>query len=338
MQSTAPDRLSAAVGALNLDIEALNMPENGHLEASYCLNINRSSALRRNFPSKLFEVLSDEANFDILQWLPGGKAFIIYDKKRFTINILPHYFKQSQFTSFTRKMSRWSFVRVNRGPLMGAYYHKLFQKEKPALCRLMTCKGQNDRDLDYISASHKMLKVNDVDIDIPMPSGSDSNSIEDMLSFIMLKRSAQEVSIAQQALDERQERINRLLQMQRCKQVCQALGIPVSPDLQLSQLVRAESSAIRSANNVPRVDAFNVQSRLRAQAMEQARNLEQQAQLLARARLAAQTNQLEDFTESLMRSTQLQPSLLQHSVPVNITAESVRSGGEIFDRFPTSAS
>jgi len=354
MQSTNSDRLSAAVGVLNLDIEAMSMPETGPLEASsYC-----SSALKRNFPGKLFRVLADEANFEILHWLPGGKAFIIYDKKRFAANILPRFFKQSQFTSFTRKMSRWSYVRVNRGPLMGAYYHKLFQKDKPALCRLMTCKGNNDRDADYIGAPHKTVKAcrsTDIDIDIPI-SGADSHSVEDMLSLIMLEHSAQEVTIAQQQLDERQARINRLLQMQRCKQACQALGIPVSPDLQLSQLVHAESNAIKSANNAPQVDAFNMETQLLARAVERAR-------LLARARLTAQANQLEGFTESIVRSAQLQSPLLQssllrssqhqssllrssqqqssqyQSIPLNITAERVLSERAILDRcFRTSAS
>ena len=147
----------------------------------------------------------------------------------------------------------------------------------------MTCKGKRDRDVDYVGASHKIQNATDIDIDIPIQGGSGSNSIEDMISLIMLKRSAQEVSIAQRALNERQLRINRLLQMQRCKQACQALGILVNPDLQLSQLVRAESSAIKSVNDAPRVNAFNVQSQLRAREMEHARNLEQQGRLLARA-------------------------------------------------------
>ena len=98
--------------------------------------------VKKNFPQKLFEILESPEHENILKWLPGGKAFIIMDKKRFAKDLLPNYFKQTQFTSFTRKLSRWKFVRVPRGPFMGAYYHKLFRKDHIALCNLMSCNNE----------------------------------------------------------------------------------------------------------------------------------------------------------------------------------------------------
>lgn len=92
-----------------------------------------------NFPMKLFEVLESGKYEDIISWLPGGKAFIITNKKRFATDVLPIHFKQSQFTSFTRKLSRWKFVRVPRGPYIGAYYHKMFRRNHKVLCKLMSC-------------------------------------------------------------------------------------------------------------------------------------------------------------------------------------------------------
>lgn len=94
---------------------------------------------KANFPMKLYEVLESGKYEDIISWLPGGKAFIITNKKRFATDVLPKYFKQSQFTSFTRKLSRWKFVRVPRGPYMGAYYHKMFRRNHNVLCKLMSC-------------------------------------------------------------------------------------------------------------------------------------------------------------------------------------------------------
>merc|ERR1712038_2031295 len=63
------------------------------------------------------------------------------DKKSFTSDLLPTYFKQSQFTSFTRKLSRWKFNRVSKGPYMGAYHHRFFRKDDKYLCVLMSCKN-----------------------------------------------------------------------------------------------------------------------------------------------------------------------------------------------------
>jgi hypothetical protein len=106
---------------------------------------------RRNFAQKLFDVLESPYHTDVVKWLPGGKAFIVLDKRRFANEILPSYFKESQYTSFTRKLSRWKFTRVSRGPYMGAYYHKNFRRENRLMCKLMSCnnsKKSSDDDKD----------------------------------------------------------------------------------------------------------------------------------------------------------------------------------------------
>jgi hypothetical protein len=38
-----------------------------------------------------------------VSWLPDGKAFVIYDIKEFTNEVVPKFFKASKFCSFTRK-------------------------------------------------------------------------------------------------------------------------------------------------------------------------------------------------------------------------------------------
>ncbi|KAL7445317.1 hypothetical protein ACHAXH_007791 [Discostella pseudostelligera] len=71
------------------------------------------------------KILSNSSLSEIITWLPHGKGFILLQKKRFAEEVLPLCFKQSKFASFTRKLNRWGFVRVTRGPEMGAYYHKV---------------------------------------------------------------------------------------------------------------------------------------------------------------------------------------------------------------------
>jgi len=53
------------------------------------------------FPQRLMELLDDARNDDIIGWLPHGRGFLIYQKRRFAADIMPKYFKQSKFTSFT---------------------------------------------------------------------------------------------------------------------------------------------------------------------------------------------------------------------------------------------
>jgi len=60
----------------------------------------------------MMNILDNEAYSDIISWLPHGKGFMIRDKKRFASEILPKFFKKAKFTSFTRKLNRWSVVRA----------------------------------------------------------------------------------------------------------------------------------------------------------------------------------------------------------------------------------
>ena len=84
------------------------------------------------------EILANDEDADTISWLPHGRSFIIYKKKKFAAQVLPKYFKATKFTSFTRKLNRWGFIRVTRGPEMGSYYHKLFLREEPSLCLRMS--------------------------------------------------------------------------------------------------------------------------------------------------------------------------------------------------------
>lgn len=92
----------------------------------------------KTFPQVLMEILSNEDHADILSWLPHGKSFIIYKKKSFALAVLPLYFKGTLFTSFTRKLNRWGFTRITRGPEMGSYFHMSFLRDSPELCLEMS--------------------------------------------------------------------------------------------------------------------------------------------------------------------------------------------------------
>ena len=93
------------------------------------------------FPQRLMELLDDSSNDDVIGWLPHGQGFLIFQKRRFAAEIMPKYFKQSKFTSFTRKLNRWGFTRISRGLETGAYYHPGFKKGNLRLCLQMTCQS-----------------------------------------------------------------------------------------------------------------------------------------------------------------------------------------------------
>jgi hypothetical protein len=132
----------------------------------------------------MMEILSCEEYNDVLSWIPSGMAFIIYKKKKFLADVLPKYFKQSKFTSFTRKLNRWGFTRIARGPGTGSYFHKLFQRDHPYLCLRMKCqhilssKQSDENSKLHHDNSQRMLTQNAVQASMTAgPPSLDSMSV-----------------------------------------------------------------------------------------------------------------------------------------------------------------
>lgn len=89
------------------------------------------------------KVLSQAEFSDIITWLPDGKSFTILKPKAFVTEILSKEsglgFKQAKYSSFTRKLHRWGFMRHYRGDEAGAFYHKLFVRDRLDWVEKMTC-------------------------------------------------------------------------------------------------------------------------------------------------------------------------------------------------------
>lgn len=82
---------------------------------------------------QLSEILSTPRNQRAIAWLPHGKAFMILNRDHFVSDILPNYLgKSTKYTSFTRKLSRWKFQRVQCGPEEGAWIHEVSKLQNRA--------------------------------------------------------------------------------------------------------------------------------------------------------------------------------------------------------------
>mmetsp|Transcript_17904 Transcript_17904/g.21924 ORF Transcript_17904/g.21924 Transcript_17904/m.21924 type:complete len:487 (-) Transcript_17904:111-1571(-) len=103
---------------------------------------NRRTSTYLSFPEKLMSILeSGIIPEEVFSWVADGTAFVIKDPKRFTLEVLPQYFKQSEFSSFTRKLYYWGFRKVTKTEESGnCFRHDLFIRGKYDLCRLVrTC-------------------------------------------------------------------------------------------------------------------------------------------------------------------------------------------------------
>jgi len=67
------------------------------------------------FPQQLMLLLTENEFTDIINWMPNGLCFKVHDKARFEQIVLPaHFSGQCKYTSFTRKLHRWGFRRIDK--------------------------------------------------------------------------------------------------------------------------------------------------------------------------------------------------------------------------------
>ena len=100
----------------------------------------RRGGVTISFPLKLHAVL-DQVDRDglssIVSWQPHGRCFVIHKPKEFVDHVMPNYFRQTKLTSFQRQLNLYGFCRLTRGKDSGGYYHELFLRGKPFLCKRM---------------------------------------------------------------------------------------------------------------------------------------------------------------------------------------------------------
>lgn len=72
----------------------------------------QSQKTRPAFVNKLWNMLSDEANLKLIQWTDDGNSFIVTNREDFVHQILPKYFKHSNFASFVRQLNMYGWHKV----------------------------------------------------------------------------------------------------------------------------------------------------------------------------------------------------------------------------------
>ena len=96
------------------------------------------------FPWKLHEMLDRIERDDkqaIVSWMPSGKSFKVHKREAFSKEILPLYFRHSNFKSFQRNLSIYQFTRIWSGPERGSYQHAHFFRGHRHLCSHIIRRG-----------------------------------------------------------------------------------------------------------------------------------------------------------------------------------------------------
>jgi hypothetical protein len=118
--------------------------------------------LRGSLIEDVRQMLEDAEREDfthIVSWLPSGTAFKVYNRTAFVDTIMGKYIKAHRFTHFSDSLRNWGFQRLKneKGSSRNAYYHRLFQKDRPKLSRhlskLQMCEAMADYKKQQLKSS-----------------------------------------------------------------------------------------------------------------------------------------------------------------------------------------
>jgi HSF-type DNA-binding len=127
-------------------------------------------------------------------WVLEGKAFVIRNKEKFTKTWVPMFFGQAKLSSFTRKLYRWGFRKLNlardgTGSTQNAMYfgNENFQRDDTSLLSRMrsitAAKTRTEAALDASQNAHAMSESGGNPSHLSLPSHV-VNALEVLLSSI----------------------------------------------------------------------------------------------------------------------------------------------------------
>ncbi|XP_010049464.2 heat shock factor protein HSF30 [Eucalyptus grandis] len=65
------------------------------------------------FLRKTYEMVSDPSTDTVLSWSPSRDSFVVWDPHEFSKQLLPRYFKHSNFSSFIRQLNTYGFRKMD---------------------------------------------------------------------------------------------------------------------------------------------------------------------------------------------------------------------------------
>ncbi|EJD05877.1 uncharacterized protein FOMMEDRAFT_79470 [Fomitiporia mediterranea MF3/22] len=125
------------------------------------------------FLQKLYELVSDSATDNLIRWSENGDSFFVLDHERVAHDVLPRWFKHSNFASFVRQLNMYGFHKIphlQQGVLKSEteteiwnFEHPNFRRGQPDLLCLITRKKQaQDRSADDTAIPGTMVDINSI--------------------------------------------------------------------------------------------------------------------------------------------------------------------------------
>jgi hypothetical protein len=130
------------------------------------------------------DILDNKDISDVITWLPHGRGFTITDKRRFADEVMPIYFRESKYTSFTRRLNRWKFTIQTQGHKKAAYYHPFFIKGDVHSCEMMRPLPQPKRKKKHmITRRDRITNSNDGNSNASPTATRPSTALQNTISM-----------------------------------------------------------------------------------------------------------------------------------------------------------
>jgi len=84
-----------------------------------------------SFIVKLWQMLSDEDNFETLAWDESGESFLVRGSLGSIAKMLQKYFRHNKYSSFQRQLNYFGFQKTKNSEGTVIYHHKFFCLDRP---------------------------------------------------------------------------------------------------------------------------------------------------------------------------------------------------------------
>jgi len=85
------------------------------------------------FISKLVNIMASAGTEGSVQWGGDGTTISITDQAAFAANVIPKFFKHSNFASFVRQLNLYGFHKTTQDSELCEFQHKHFKRDQPHL-------------------------------------------------------------------------------------------------------------------------------------------------------------------------------------------------------------
>ncbi|XP_057982077.1 heat stress transcription factor B-3 [Malania oleifera] len=164
------------------------------------------------FLMKTYMLVEDPATDDVISWNPDGTAFVVWQPAEFARDLLPTFFKHSNFSSFVRQLNTYGFRKAATS--RWEFCNDLFRKgERELLCEIRRRKAWASRQQPLKAAPPQELL--DVDIEEQRSNSSTSSSSDEQYSSLVdeNKRLKEENGVLSSELTTMKKKCKELLDL-----------------------------------------------------------------------------------------------------------------------------